>query len=771
MKTVLALVVHTGYAADRPWMNTADPPEERARKLVKEMTTEEKLSLFHGSCGGYTGNVCGIDRLGIPQQKFNDGPQGFRGAAGTSTSWPGAMTVSAAFDDNLAREYGEVMGDEFYRKGANVQLGPGVCIARVPQNGRNFEYLSGEDPYLGYRLSKQVITGIQSQGVIANAKHYVNNNQETQRGSFTANVDERTQWEIYYPPFKGAIDAGLGSIMCSYNKECVDCPPEQIGNWSCENHRSLTEDLKGKMGFKGWVMSDWGGTHSTSMNAGLDQEMPGSKYMGQDLANMVASGDVDMNHVDDSAWRILWPYFKMGLFDKPNTNTKDNNVTSEEHNAKARELSAKGTVLLKNEGILPLGANAKNIAVIGSKAVSPIVHGGGSGAVTPTLVSAPLDAIRARFGIAPPPPVPNNCSNGIWEKDTDYYNQHSQSSAHASSVEECCSLCGARGGCNAFTFVGGTCWMKADDSGRRAKSGALSGICHKGKQPVGDECNGDYCVHFDDGSDVDSAAKLAATADAVLIFVGTSSSEGGDRRDLTLASEDALIQAVSASAGDRVTVVAVTPGALLTPWRDTVGAILVPFMPGQEFGNAITDVIFGDHNPSAKLPITFPKEENDIGMTQEQYPGKNGVSIYSEGLEVGYRWYAAHAVVPAFPFGHGLSYSTFKYSNLQVDGRTISCKIKNTGAVDGAEVAQLYLGFPQEAGEPPKQLKGFEKVNISAGKSKTVTFSLDDTSFSIWDTKVHDWAVVPGDFKVMVGSSSDDIRLTSTVSSESLVTV
>lgn len=238
-----------------------------------------------------------------------------------------------------------------------------------------------------------------------------------------------------------------------------------------------------------------------------------------------------------------------------------------------------------------------------------------------------------------------------------------------------------------------------------------------------------------------------------------------------MSSEDALIQAVAASAGDKAAVVAVTPGALLTPWRDDVGAILVPFMPGQEFGNAIADVIFGDHNPSAKLPITFPKEENDIGMTQEQYPGKNGVSIYSEGLEVGYRWYAAHDVAPAFPFGHGLSYSAFKYSNLEIDGRTITCKIKNTGAVDGAEVAQLYLGFPQEAGEPPKQLKGFEKVSISAGKSKTVTFSLDDLSFSIWDTKVHDWAVVPGDFKVMVGSSSDDIRLTSTVSSDSLITV
>lgn len=752
-------------------MNTEDTPEDRAKILVAEMTTEEKLSLFHGSCDGYTGNVCGIDRLGIPQQKFNDGPQGFRGDAGTSTSWPGAMTVSAAFDDTLARKYGEVMGDEFYRKGSNVQLGPGVCVARVPTNGRNFEYLSGEDPYLGYRLAPNVITGIQSQGVIANAKHFVDNNQETDRGSFTANVDERTQFEIYYPPFKGAIDAGLGSIMCSYNKECVDCPPEQIGNWSCENHRSLEEDLKGRLGFKGWVMSDWGGTHSTSMSAGLDQEMPGKKFMGKDLADQVASGQVSMDHVDDSAFRILWPFFAVGLFDEPNTNSNSNDVTSDEHNQVAREIASQGTVLLKNEGVLPLGSAVKNIAVIGSQASSPTVHGGGSGSVAPAHVSAPLDAIRARFGIPAPPAIPTNCSDGNFEADTDFYNQNSQTSGRADTVDDCCAMCGQRSTCNAFTFVGGTCWMKGNDEGRRSNSGAISGICKRGKQPPSAECKDGICVHYNDGTDTASAASLAADADAVLIFVGTTSSEGGDRRDLSLEAEDELIGAVAATAGDKVSVVAVTPGAILTPWRDQVAAILVPFMPGQEYGNAIADVLFGDVNPSAKLPITFPKIENEVGFAEEQYPGKNGVSLYTEGLEVGYRWYAAHNVEPAFPFGHGLSYTNFEYSSLTVEGDTVSCQIKNVGSVEGAEIVQLYLGFPEQAGEPPKQLKQFQRVNLSPGQAATLSLQLDDMSFSIWDTEVHDWAVVPGDFKVMVGSSSGDIRLTGTMNSGGMIIV
>lgn len=716
MRSALALaLVGAGCAEDRPWMNVADPPEERAKKLVAEMTTEEKLGLFHGSCGGYTGNVCGIDRLGVPQQKFNDGPQGFRGKAGTSTSWPAALTVAASFDTDLMQKYGEAMGDEFYRKGSNVQLGPGMCIARVPHNGRNFEYLSGEDPYLGYHMAKASVTGIQSQGVVANAKHFIDNNQETDRGSFTANVDQRTQFEMYYPPFQGAIDAGVGSVMCSYNKECIDCPADEIGRWSCENHDSLTRDLKERMGFKGWVMSDWGGTHSTSMNAGLDQEMPGSNFMGDKLAKMVQDGTVSMDKVDDSAVRNMWPYFKMGLFDKENTNTADNDVTTDEHNTLARDLAAASTVLLKNEGLLPLSTDQK-IVVVGDQATNPTVHGGGSGTVSPKYVANPLAGIQAAVGVPK-----NNCSDGAFEQDIDYHNQNEQSSAPAGTVDECCALCAGNPSCNAYTLAGGTCWMKANADGRKSSSGAQSGLCVK-----------QGGVTFVPSNTQDIAAAVEG-ADVAIVFAGTSSSEGGDRGDLSLGSEDTLIQNVAKALGKKTIVVPVTPGALLTPWRDDVGAIITPVMPGQEYGNAIADVLFGTVNPSARLPVTFPNKENEVEMSKDQYPGTNGISVYSEGMEVGYRWYNAHNVKPAYAFGHGLSYTQFEYSDLQISQRSVSVKIKNTGDVDGAEVPQLYLGFPASAQEPPKQLKGFQKIHLKAGRKKKVTFPLTDRDFSIWE--------------------------------------
>eukprot|EP00040_Diaphanoeca_grandis_P032533 m.197263 g.197263 ORF g.197263 m.197263 type:complete len:787 (-) comp32656_c2_seq1:40-2400(-) len=756
----------TAIPADRPWMDVNDAPIVRAKKLVAEMNVTEKLALFHGSCGGYTGNVCGNSRLGIPQFKYNDGPQGFRGDPGTSTSWPAALTVSTAWDVNLSLAWGVAMGEEFYQKGANVQLGPGACVARVPRNGRNFEYVSGEDPYLGSQMTGAVVTGIQSQGVVANVKHYVNNNQETNRQTISENVDERTNFEIYYPPFEAAVKVGLGSIMCSYNKICYDCGPGQIGNWSCENSDTLQTDLKDRLGFAGYVMSDWGATHSASMNRGLDQEMPGSKYMGDTLAAMVTSGEVSMAKVDDSATRILWPFFAVGLMDKPNpsTNTKANNVTSTAHNALARKIAAESAVLLKNDNnFLPLSKTTKVIAVIGDQAQNPIVHGGGSGQVTADFVVTPLAELLARFGIPPSPPVSSNCSAANWQVGIDFHNEDDQTRAPAANVAACCALCADRPDCNAFSLTKeGVCWMKKDTNDRTMNKDVTSGICTKGPtpQPV---CKEDVCVYFNDGSDVESAAKLAATADAVLIFVGTTSHEGSDRSDLSLGDQDALISAVAVESGKKTAVIVVTPGAILTPWRNNVSAVVTNMMPGQQYGAAIVDVLFGDVNPSGKLALTFPNIENEVNFTESNWPGVNLSSYYGEKLEVGYRWYAAHKVTPAFGFGHGLSYTTFTYSALAIKGRSISFVVENTGSVAGAEVAQLYVKFPSAAGEPPKQLKGFQKVMLAPGSSQTIEFMLDDRSFSIWDVTTHAWTVVKGAFGVMVGASSEDIKLMGTI--------
>jgi len=365
-------------------------PAQRAAALLAKMTLDEKISMLHGAFVGwpdaakvYVGNVPGNDRLGIPPLRMNDGPQGFRDDAnvGTTTAFPSGGTVSASWDRDLLYQWGKVMGQEFIGKGANVQLGPGMNLARIPQGGRNFEYLSGADPYLGSQLAPAAIKGIQATGVIANAKHWVENNQETNRDTVDEVVDERTRHEMYYPPFEGAVDAGVGSFMCSYNK--ISSTSDEAPLWSCENPVTLKHDLKETIGFKGWVMSDWGATHSLSIAAGLDQQMPDDSYFGAALKQAVDEGKVDISLVDDSVSRILTPMFTMGLFDQPNNNTITNVVTSPEHTNAARQIGAESMVLLQNKGdLLPLAVEAGaavKIALIGMGSVAPVVGGGGSG--------------------------------------------------------------------------------------------------------------------------------------------------------------------------------------------------------------------------------------------------------------------------------------------------------------------------------------------------------------------------------------------------------
>lgn len=508
VRTLALLVLADAAVADsRPWMNKADPPGVRAKKLVKEMKMEEKLVMLHGPISpmpccecfnkttgkiidkacAYTGNVVPNERLGIPPIHMNDGPQGFRENMwpGTTTAWPSSLTVAASWDPVATGKWGDGMGKEFFAKGANVQLGPGVCLARVPRNGRNFEYLSGEDPFLGHELVQPVIKGIQDNNVVANAKHYVNNNQETNRGSVSELVDERTRFELYYPPFWGATKAGLGSIMCSYNKI--------NGVWSCENPETLG-NLKKDLGFEGWVMSDWGATHSTSIMAGLDQEMPGASDMNDaKITAGIAAKNITEAAVDESVTRILTGMFMAGVIDKHDEDKMaydfskhSANVTSDAAAQLARELSANSTVLLKNEGgVLPLSASDK-VAVIGlADQDNALTHGGGSGQVVPSWTITPLAGISAAAG--------------------------------------------------------------------------------KGK------------VTYNPGTDATSAAAAAKAADVAVVFVGSLSSEGSDRKSLSLddgsvkaiTAQDALIEAVVA-ANPKTVVVLTVPGAILMPWSTKV---------------------------------------------------------------------------------------------------------------------------------------------------------------------------------------------------------
>jgi beta-glucosidase len=674
------------------------------------MTLDEKILMLHGPPSGpccqcntsalcaYVGNVAPIPRLDIPPITMNDGPQGFRdnGHPQTTTAWPSGLTMAASWDVDALHEWGVGMGKEFYAKGSNVQLGPGVCVARVPRNGRNFEYLSGEDPFLGYTLVQPAIRGIQSQKVVANAKHWVLNNQETNRFGVSAEADERTRFEMYYPPFEGAVEADVGSFMCGYNKI--------NGDWSCENPVTLKHDLKEVMGFKGYVMSDWGATHSTSLMRGLDMEMPSAKWMNASYIKPdLAAGTITTAGIDDAITRILRPMFSVGVMDEPvstwDWKRLEKNVTTDISLKSARHLAAISTVLLKNDdAVLPLPQN-KKLALLGFAGSNAVVHGGGSGSVVPSFVASPLAGISAEAG-----------------------------------------------------------------------DGAK--------------------VEFNNGTDIAAAAALASSADYAIVFAGTLSHEGGDRDSLSLDdgctpdqygqcqgnhdNQNALIEAV-AKANSKTIVVLSVPGAVLTPWAGKVAAIVTNFMPGQQAGNAIADVLFGKVNPSGKLPITFPNHENEIGFSQEQWPGIENpksptYAYYSEKLLVGYRYYDAHNITfsTGFPFGHGISYTTFEYSGLTVNARkdsaAVTFSVKNTGKVPGAEVAQLYLSFPAEAGEPPRQLKGFEKTKVlGSGEVAKVVKALRPRDFSIWDVTQHAWKVVPGEYRLSVGTSSRDLRLHTTI--------
>jgi hypothetical protein len=436
-------------------------------------------------------------------------------------------------------------------------------------------------------------------------------------------------------------------------------------------------------------------------------------------------------------------------------------------------------ILLQNErDTLPLTAGAhKNftIAIIGSQAVNPIVHGGGSGHVDPYYTSAPLSALLERLNISTT--AANNCSEGHFEVDVDFHNTDDQTSGSANSPAECCSLCAQREGCNYFTYTGFNkrCWMKHTNQGRVQSSGRISGACHS--TPSGGMCNQQgVCVTFDEGTDIGSATKTAAAADVAIIFIATTSHEGADRGSLSFdGNDDELVAAVAKGGNQRTIVAAVAPGAILTPWKNDVEAIILSFMPGQEYGNALTDILFGDINPSGKLPLTLPNEENECPhFSKGMWPGSklNQYSNYSERLLIGYRCYDAFDIVPAFSFGHGLSYTNFSLSHLSIvspSGRAtvnstvvhISVDITNTGILDGAQVVQLYVTFPSQAGEPPQQLKGMKKLMLKAGEKQTVAFALSSRAVSIWDVKStgSTWKVVDGTFSISVGFSSRDHAL------------
>jgi beta-glucosidase len=685
LAAVVAHKVPTAFARDHH--NSQVSIEQRVDQLISRMTLEEKIQMVHGAHRqGFIGYVPGIPRLGIPELALTDGPAGVR--HGPGTAFPAPVAVAATWDRSLAQQYGAALGAEAKAKGQNILLGPMVNIVRVPEGGRNFETF-GEDPYLTSQMAAAEIRGIQSQDVIAEVKHYAANNQEAERVKVSAEVDERTLREIYLPAFEAAVkDGKVGSVMAAYNKV--------NGNFSSENAHLLKDILKGEWGFDGFVVSDWGATHSTveAANNGLDMEMPTGEFFGDKLMAAVKEGRVTQATIDDKVRRILRVVTRFGFLEQP---ARVGPLDYKSQAEVGRRVAEAGVVLLKNEkGILPLDVNSfKSIAVIGSSADSAASGGGGSARITPLNPISPLGAIAKRIG--------------------------------------------KRATFRFLKFVAGSDLSKTDPA--TSGTGLLA-----------------------------DATDLAKTCDVALVFARDFETEGVDRANIVLGTQqDELIKEV-VKANPR-TVVVLNTGCmvLVERWADTVPAIVQAWYPGQDDGEIIADVLFGNVNPSGKLPITFPKMRQDTGITTpDQYPGVNGLGHYSEGVFVGYRHFDKQDITPQFPFGHGLSYTSFEYSNLKLsrtkirpnESVSVEVEVKNTGSRDGAEVVQLYLqDVTASVPRPVKELKGFEKVLLKRGETKLVRMNLDPRSMAYYDPTKKQWVVEPGNFKVLIGSSSRLIRL------------
>lgn len=648
------------------------------------MTLEEKAALCTGASAWTT---VGVDRLNIPSIFVADGPHGVRRVKDETdmaaksipaSCFPTASCASATWNTDLIHQMGEAMAEEAHALDVDILLGPGVNIKRTPLGGRNFEYYS-EDPFLSGKMAASLIKGIQSKGVGTSLKHFTANNQEFQRFSIDAKIDERTLREMYLSAFEIAVkEARPWTVMCAYNKV--------NGEYCSEHYQLLVDILKQEWGFEGFVVSDWGAVHDRvkSLKGGLDLEMPGPQDRRvKAVVEAVKSGELDSEILDEAVRRLLKIVFKA-----QEENGKDS-FDEESHHALARKIASEGVVLLKNEGILPLSGQ-EQIAVIGHAAKEPHYQGGGSSHINPIRLDIPLDEIIKHAG------------------DT------------------------------RVTYAQGY---------------------------TGDDV-------FDQ-SLIDEAVEVAKSVDVALLYLAlptSKESEGYDREDLNLTEQQiSLIHAVSKAQPKTIVILNSGSAIVMSAWIDKVNAVLQAWMMGQAGAGAIGDILFGKVNPSGKLAETFPVKLEDT-PAHINFPGDAGEVRYGEGLYVGYRYYDAKKMPVQFPFGYGLSYTTFEYSNLQVaesftdiDGLTISVDVTNTGDVAGKEIVQVYVHDHEASlSRPIKALKGFTKVDLEPGETKTVAIPLNFRSFAYYHPDYKNWITEDGDFDIMIAASSQDIRLQAT---------
>ena len=724
-----AVCVTPALSTTPVYLDDSRPIEERVEDALARMSVEEKVAMLHAQSKF---SSAGVPRLGIPEFWTTDGPHGIRPEVlwdewnqahwtnDSCVAFPALTCLAATWNPEMSMLYGKSIGEEARYRGKDILLGPGVNIYRTPLNGRNFEYM-GEDPWLASVMVVPYIQGVQSNGVAACVKHYALNNHEVNRHTTNVIVDDRTLNEIYLPAFKAAVlDGGTWSIMGSYNL--------YKNQHACHNQYLLNDILKGEWKFDGVVVSDWGGTHDTSeaIANGLDMEFGSwtnglsngasnaydNYYLAQPYLSLIRQGKVSTSELDDKVRRILRLAFRTTM----NRNRPYGSICSPEHTDAARTIGEEGIVLLKDAGgLLPIDTSkAKTVAVIGENAVKMMTVGGGSSSLKVKYELSPLDGLR----------------NHLAGKAEVIY---------------------ARG------YVG-------DPTGEY--NGVVTGQNLKDDRTPAEL--------------IAEAVDVAGKADYVIFIGGLNKSahqdcEDSDREGLGLPyGQDDVIRAL-AKANPNLIVVNISGNAVAMPWVNEVPAILQAWYLGTESGNAIANVLTGAVNPSGKLPMTFPARLEDVGVhSLGLYPGtprEDGSKIvdckYDEGIFVGYRWAEKNKLKPLFPFGHGLSYTTFSYgkaradrSSITPDGKlTITVPVTNTGSREGAEVVQLYISdLKSSLPRPVKELKGFRKVRLAPGETTEVTFEIGSDALSYYNPDLHQWVCEPGAFEALIGSSTADIR-------------
>ncbi len=702
------------------YLDESKPMDERVEDALQRMTLREKIDIIHAQSKF---SSPGVERLGIPELWCTDGPHGIRPEVmwdewdqakwtnDSCTAFPALTCLAATWNPDMSAKYGKAIGEEARYREKDVLLGPGVNIYRTPMNGRNFEYM-GEDPHLSSKMVVPYIQEVQKNGVAACVKHFALNNQEIERHAVNVVVDDRALYEIYLPAFKAAVqEGGAWAIMPAYNR--------YKGQHCCHNQYLLNDILKGEWGFDGATISDWGGVHDTKEAAlhGLDLEF-GSwtnglnwgasnaydmYHMAMPYMKMIESGELTTKELDDKVRRVLRLIFRTAM----NTKKPFGSMNNEEHLEAAREIAGEGIVLLKNDNnVLPFDLNKqKNILVVGENAIKMMTVGGGSSSLKVRKEFTPLDGIKLYVG---------DKANIIYERG----------------------------------YVGDV-------------TGEYNGV--KSGQDLSENRSAEQLIA--------DAVAAAQKADAVIFIGGLNKKEGqdcegADRSELGLPyGQDAVIEALAA-ANKNLAVINISGNAVAMPWIEKVPSIMQGWFLGSESGNALAKVIFGEVNPSGHLPFTFPvKIEDNAAHAVGEWPGKEDVH-YNESIFVGYRWADKEQIKALFPFGHGLSYTTFTVSeptisrnSIKEGGKlTIKCKITNTGNREGAEVVQLYIGDHESSlPRPVKELKGFKKLHLAAGESGVAEFTITDEDLKFFDDKRHEWVAEAGSFTAYIATSAEEI--------------